>query len=1130
MKKCFFVNALVGIVFGVFASLAANAEPIIIHVAPDGTGDGTSWDSPMALEDAVAALNKSGSPYWRKENEIWLKAGVYTKTSDSPNFAIWSITTIRGGFDGTEESESQRKPGVVSTIDGGNLYDTFSFSNYARVTFERVRFYRSKRSGLLKWGSTGDVAIFSCFFEANGTQYTSAHHGRGLHLEGSTAGETATISNCVFAGNVDTKIVYDSGYGGGAFFQKMKRVNLTDCLFATNGFEFARTAATSVREVGGAAFYSSQAPVAVRNCRFVGNTSFFGNGGGIVWLANACGGSYFDHCVWSGNREAKGVIADTGKAGMLVMTLDSSASTVAVTNCTIAYNICGTVRGAAGVSVTKGALQVHNSIFYGNVVPSSSTADNDIQVVGGDGSATVDYSMIDHLPTSAACSNMTIGEPQFVTPLSDFLACIEAESPAYPKTNLDPTAFAYKADKLGDLFAFDFHCLSTAGYYKNDGQLYKDAPVTSSAIDTGDPDCLFDNEGDPNGGRINLGFYGNTSEAALSSVAQPALDEKNVTIAWVDGWSQPEVTVTLEDGEDYNATVKFSLGTDGETWPENDSIGGVKPAQTVKYKSPNFFEPTGRLYIRVVVTAPGAEDITVCKDVPVEGTIPPWAGKGGDPEHIIHLRAGAKGANDGTSWTDAYADFADALKALTATRNEIWIAGTNVLTQTSTTLLPNFPVTFRGGFDSSENSADQRKAGVESAIDGADTYVTLVLNNWQPILVDRLCVRRSAKHGIAKYGAGALTLTGCRFEANATKITGYVGIDGRGVHIEGTAGATDATVENCIFEGNVDGYGAYDSGYGGALYLARLRKATISNCLFVTNGFDWARTVSTSTRNFGGAAVYADGAPVRMTQCQFVGNTAFSSSGGGIVRLVNDCGGSVFDHCLWVGNRETKGSGGLADAGLMGMLVVQMADVNRSVAVEHCTFAYNLCGTVTGAAGVSVVSGTAAITNSIFYGNIIPATGAGDNDIQVVGENGRAIVSYSNLDHAPSTATCDNLAIGNPRFVTTLDEFLLCIDAENPSYPKLDVSPTEMAFKTDSATFATLMAIDVHERSVTGYYKNNGLLYKDASRTSAAVDAGNPSSDFSCEPSPNGGRVNAGYYGNTSCAAHGRGGFTIYIR
>jgi hypothetical protein len=56
---------------------------------------------------------------------------------------------------------------------------------------------------------------------------------------------------------------------------------------------------------------------------------------------------------------------------------------------------------------------------------------------------------------------------------------------------------------------------------------------------------------------------------------------------------------------------------------------------------------------------------------------------------------------------------------------------------------------------------------------------------------------------------------------------------------------------------------------------------------------------------------------------------------------------------------------------------------------------------------------------------------------------------------------------------------------------------------------------------VGGYF--SGGTWANASESSPCIDAGDPTSDYSREPSPNGGRVNMGCYGNTAVASHGAG-------
>ena len=60
----------------------------------------------------------------------------------------------------------------------------------------------------------------------------------------------------------------------------------------------------------------------------------------------------------------------------------------------------------------------------------------------------------------------------------------------------------------------DFHLQSQGGHWTSEGWV-KDS-ATSECIDAGDPEDDFSQELTPNGNRINLGAYGNTSEASLT--------------------------------------------------------------------------------------------------------------------------------------------------------------------------------------------------------------------------------------------------------------------------------------------------------------------------------------------------------------------------------------------------------------------------------------------------------------------------------------------------------------------------------------------------------------------------------------------------------------------------------------
>ena len=62
----------------------------------------------------------------------------------------------------------------------------------------------------------------------------------------------------------------------------------------------------------------------------------------------------------------------------------------------------------------------------------------------------------------------------------------------------------------------DYHLQSQAGRWDPTGCQWVLDGVTSPCIDTGDPSSAFDLEPLPNGGRVNMGAYGNTTEASKS--------------------------------------------------------------------------------------------------------------------------------------------------------------------------------------------------------------------------------------------------------------------------------------------------------------------------------------------------------------------------------------------------------------------------------------------------------------------------------------------------------------------------------------------------------------------------------------------------------------------------------------
>lgn len=185
-------------------------------------------------------------------------------------------------------------------------------------------------------------------------------------------------------------------------------------------------------------------------------------GAGVFWDEGAVGSMRNDLVVRngcpSGNRSAAAIYVDGGPGGPSALTLDSV---------TIADHLCpGTEPGGAAIVVEAGStLQMRNSIVWGN--------SREFATLSG-GSHSVAWSI--------------------------------SQQPGTGNFWADP-AFA-------DAGAGDYHLRSTGGRHTPSGWVQDD--FGSPGIDAGDPAAPFAAETQPNGGRVNLGAYGNTAQASRS--------------------------------------------------------------------------------------------------------------------------------------------------------------------------------------------------------------------------------------------------------------------------------------------------------------------------------------------------------------------------------------------------------------------------------------------------------------------------------------------------------------------------------------------------------------------------------------------------------------------------------------
>ena len=293
----------------------------------------------------------------------------------------------------------------------------------------------------------------------------------------------------------------------------------------------------------------------------------------------------------------------------------------------------------------------------------------------------------------------------------------------------------------------------------------------------------------------------------------------------------------------------------------------------------------------------------------------------------VYVKAGATGANNGTSWADAYVDLQAALTAATA-GTEIWVAvGTykptlempdpgNPQVVRGKTFQLKSGVAIYGGFAGSETLRDQRNpaanvtilsgdigaAGKEDnsfvVVTGSGTDATAVLDGFTITAGNAL--GSTIESGAGMYNEnGSPTVANCRFTGNYARYGG-------GMRNEGSS----PRITNCEFTGN-----AASSG-GGALANVTNSRPVLIGCTFSGNSAGY------------GGAIWNYGSAPSLTNCVFGGNVAtdgaaMRNESNSVPTLVN---------CTVSANQATVNGGGISNTGSAPVVINCILWANSSIA------------------------------------------------------------------------------------------------------------------------------------------------------------------------------------------------------
>jgi len=218
----------------------------------------------------------------------------------------------------------------------------------------------------------------------------------------------------------------------------------------------------------------------ILGCRIIGNEAGFEGGALDFGRSNVV----MANCVIADN--------DATSSGGAINCFDSSE--LRMLNCTVTKNVAGNSGGALYCQYGSSA-QLKNSILWAN------EANQGTQVAlpflyGLDSSASIYYSDVQDGQSGV-----------FVDPCSTL---------NWDESNIskDPNFAVFVPGVEAKLW--DFHLSSKAGRWEASIEDWVKDQITSSCIDSGDPNSDFTSEAWPHGGRINMGAYGGTHQASMN--------------------------------------------------------------------------------------------------------------------------------------------------------------------------------------------------------------------------------------------------------------------------------------------------------------------------------------------------------------------------------------------------------------------------------------------------------------------------------------------------------------------------------------------------------------------------------------------------------------------------------------
>ncbi|MBK8914435.1 MAG: right-handed parallel beta-helix repeat-containing protein [Phycisphaerales bacterium] len=903
------------------------AGPVLVDASPSG-----QWpESVTSLQEALAFVRQ----FAPEASEIWIADGVYrpddhagviTPGDRDASFDLPEGVALYGGFSGNETARAQRNPALYVSVLSGDLLGDDSPSWDARDGLPANITENSRH--VVTVADRAEVTLDGLTITGGFADAAAdVPHGGGLFWENSGG----LLRDVRVVRNVAAE------QGGGAMIRSLPGSPLRAVLVEACTVESNLAAAGSG---GGLHVSMSTSTASIRETLFEHNHAAQG---GALSIHTGTTGSSVRDCAFTENQA-------TGDGGALVLQPGTSA---------IAVVSCGFLRNAAtGAGADGGAFAMYSGIgrlincrFYGNMAGDRGGA---IRGPGAFGASTFEVVNGAFVGNSArlggAVANSSADQPGSTS--SKYMNCTIVNNVA--------TEFG------GGMWNGE----------EDSGSITPSSPEVRNGI-----------------------FWKNSDSQPAGSASQILTVSGSLSITdsiIYGGWSNANLRVL---GLPPHFVRYPSPGADGQWDGVDDDYGdlrlyrgspAINRARTIYIPADvadidgnlNTTEPTpldadgNSRFINDACMAATGTGTGALADLGAFERVP----AAGPSQAILFVDASATGANDGTSWGDAYTDLAEALclAANAGGVQEVWVAsGTYVPSSRqdradTISLPPNIAV--YGGFAGHETLRSQRDAVANQTILSGDLHGDDDAGPYDPAFPPPLTWSENSIHVVS-----AVEATGWRLDG-FTITRGHAGIldvneradDGAGIYLRAGAG----TIANCRVVENV----AVDA--GGGIHASRI-SPTLASQIVLTDC-----TVERNRAARGGAVSYLDGTGV-LERCVLRNNRGTFRAGGAELsgdglRTLRDCevsenfgasaGGLHID-----GNadiittrleRNVAGSGAGGGANCF----------ERTIRFYGCRFLGNTAAVAGGGAiraprGETRI-GTLVVANCEFVGNTAPAGGA----------------------------------------------------------------------------------------------------------------------------------------------------------